>query len=82
MTGPTHDETEALNRLNRLLVEALRRLADEGHTDEACRIAGRGWSVLRHVAPHEAERINGALHYMTGATARAQKIVRRFVRVG
>ena len=35
MTEPAHDEAEALSRLNRLLVEALRRLANEGHIDEA-----------------------------------------------
>jgi hypothetical protein len=48
--------------LNRLLVTALPALADAGGAEEACRIAARGWSLLRRRHPREAERLTAALH--------------------
>ncbi len=72
---PEHQpsEGETLADLNRLFVRSLRGLADAGRADEACRIAAEGWSRLRHVAPREAERLNGAMHYMTGVVGKAAK---------
>ena len=66
-------EGETLAELNRLFVRSLRGMADAGQVDEACRIAAEGWSRLRHVAPREAERLNGVMHYMTGVTGKASK---------
>ena len=48
--------------LNRLLVVALLALARAGAAEEACRIAARGWSLLRHRHAREAERLTAALH--------------------
>jgi hypothetical protein len=59
-------ETESLRRLNRLLIRAVKALGDEGQTDLACRIAADAWAALRRDHPEEAERLNGALHYLTG----------------
>ncbi len=57
---------EALAEINRLFVRSLRGMADAGQADEACRIAAEGYARLRHVAPREAERLNGVMHYLTG----------------
>ncbi len=51
--------------LNKILVRALRALGDAGEKDAACSLAAEGWALLRHQVPDEAERLNGALHYLT-----------------
>lgn len=56
---------ELLKELNKTFVKALRQLAETGHADQACQLAAQGWSLLRHQAPAEAERLNGLLHYLT-----------------
>ena len=67
---PVTRTDEALERLNRLFDEALRALGDAGRTDEACELAARGWSLVRHASPREGERLNGTLHYLTRAPKR------------
>jgi len=37
-------------------------LAKSGKAEEACRLAAEGWAKLRRELPHEAERLNAALH--------------------
>ena len=51
--------------LNRLLVVALLALARAGATEEACRIAARAWSLLRHHNARAAERLTAVLHTLT-----------------
>lgn len=51
--------------LNQLLVQALLALARAGAAEEACRIAARGWSLLRHHDAREAERLTAALHSLS-----------------
>jgi hypothetical protein len=51
--------------LNKVLAKALRELAGAGRAHEACALAAEAWSLLRHDAPKEAERLNGLLHYLT-----------------
>jgi len=53
--------------LNRLLVRALLELGRKGSVDDACRIAGESWVLLRHSHPREAERHNGLLHSLNGS---------------
>ena len=64
MTAPDAVPDE-IGGLTRLLVLALLALARAGAADEASRIAGRGWSLLRHQHPREAERLTAALHTLT-----------------
>ena len=64
MTAPNAAPDE-IGGLNRLLVLALLALAGAGAADEACRIAARGWSLLRHQHPREAGRLTAALHTLT-----------------
>ncbi len=51
--------------LNRLLVQALLALARAGEGEQACRIAARGWSLLRQHDAREAERLTAALHSLS-----------------
>lgn len=53
---------QGLRTINRLFIGALIALADTGKPDDACRLAARGWSVLRHNNGREAERLGAALH--------------------
>jgi hypothetical protein len=53
---------DEIGGLNRLLVVALLALARAGAAEEACRIAARAWSLLRHHNAREAERLTAALH--------------------
>jgi len=64
MTAPDAVPGE-VRGLTRLLVQALLALGRAGAADEACRIAARGWSLLRHQHPREAERMTAALHTLT-----------------
>lgn len=61
MTAPAA-VTDDVGGLNRLLVLALLALARAGAAEEACRIAARGWSFLRHDHAGEAERLSAVLH--------------------
>jgi hypothetical protein len=63
---------DPLKGLNKLLVRVLRDLATAGRNEEACRFAAEGWSLLRHDAPKEAERLNGLLHYLTAPGKRGR----------
>lgn len=63
-----HESVGPITGLNRLLVQALLALAREGAAEEACRIAARGWSLLRHHNAREAERLTAALHSLSRET--------------
>lgn len=56
---------DCLAAVDRLLIESLKALDYEGQGDLACRIAADAWSVTRKDFPDEAQRFNGALHYLT-----------------
>jgi len=45
-----------------LLLDALRKLADTGEVDAACRIAGKACVILRRCAPETEHRFNALLH--------------------
>ena len=48
-----------------LLLDALRRLADVGEVDAACRIAGKACVALRRTDPRGERRFNALLHRLT-----------------
>lgn len=66
-------EFNDLHRLNRLLIRAVKALGDADEADLGCRIAAEAWAVLRKGWPDEAEKLNGALHYLTRPKTRKQK---------
>lgn len=55
---------EELVETTEVLVKTLRALGQAGHPDAASRLAAKAWWALRNTRPREAERINGALHYL------------------
>ncbi len=59
------DPDIALASLSKLFDESLRKLGDAGKADDACDLAARAWTLLRHTWPKEGERFNGTLHYLT-----------------
>ena len=73
MPDARRPETDDLRALNRLLIRALKALGDAGETDAACRLAAEAWAALRKEWPDEAERLNGALHYLTRPNSRQRK---------
>lgn len=46
------------------LIKTLRALGRSGNPDGANRLAAQAWLALRDDAPRQAERINGAMHYL------------------
>src|SRR5512146_311860 len=73
MPDAPRTETDDLKALNRLLIRALKALGDAGESETACRLAAEAWAALRKERPGEAERLNGALHYLTRPTSRQRK---------
>lgn len=70
---PTEREApDPVPALVRLLDRALRRLGEQGSTDEACRIAAAAWALLEHDREREARRMNGTLHYLTRSPAHGE----------
>ncbi|MGH7100897.1 MAG: hypothetical protein ACREFJ_00745 [Acetobacteraceae bacterium] len=55
-------------QLNRVFSEALLALARRGAAEDSCRLAARGWSMLRHHHPREAERLTALLHALARDT--------------
>lgn len=66
-----------IRELNKLFVEALLALKRCGREELACRLAARGWSLLRHSEPKEAERLNGAMHALTAKTKSSSPTTKR-----
>lgn len=61
-SGATSAEA-AITEMTDLLVKAVRALGAGGQPEQASRIAGKAWWVLRDY-PRQAERINGTMHYL------------------
>ncbi|AXH95229.1 hypothetical protein [Ornithinimicrobium avium] len=47
-----------------ILVKTLRALGQNGQPQAANRLAAKAYWALRTTSPDEAERINGAMHYL------------------
>ncbi|HEU5042691.1 MAG TPA: hypothetical protein VFT75_00990 [Nocardioidaceae bacterium] len=63
MTAPAEAADELAGTVD-VLVKTLRALGKAGHPDTANRLAARAWWTLRDARPREAERVNGAMHYL------------------
>lgn len=59
-----HRRDDPLDATVGLLVKALRVIGQSGDPDGANRLAAQAWLRLRDVDPRQAERINGAMHYL------------------
>jgi len=54
-----------VNALTRILVHTCRELGKAGHPGTAAQLAAEGWSLLRDDYPDDAERLNGAMHFLS-----------------
>ena len=64
-------EDDVLVDTTGVLLKALRALGEAGRPDAASRLAAKAWWALREVRPREAERINGAMHFLARLPAGA-----------
>lgn len=55
---------EPLVAITDVLIKTLRTLGQKGYPDAANRLAAQAWLALRDEHPRDAERINGAMHYL------------------
>lgn len=55
---------ETLSTTVGFLIKTLRALGHRGDPDAANRLAAQAWLALRDDHPHQAERLNGAMHYL------------------
>jgi hypothetical protein len=62
---------DALAHTADVLLKALRALGEAGRPDAASRLAAKAWWALHDVRPREAERINGAMHFLARLPAEA-----------
>lgn len=60
--APAADETLVAG-LTDLLVKAVRGLGAAGQPEQASRLSGKAWWLLKEY-PRQAERINGTMHYL------------------
>lgn len=67
--SPALSPEHALPMINRLLINALLALARAGDAEQACRLAGQGYSTLRRCHPSEAARLDALLHGLTRRSA-------------
>ena len=58
-------QTEPLQAVTTVLVDALRALAAAGEPEAASRLAGRAYAALRREHPEHAQRINALMHSLT-----------------
>ena len=63
-TDPSAEAQDVLGETTDVLVKTLRALGQAGQPDAASRLAARAWWALRGTRPREAERVNGAMHYL------------------
>lgn len=54
-----------VDALTRILARTCRELGKAGNPSSASRLAAEGWSLLRDEYPDDAERLNGALHFLS-----------------
>ena len=54
-----------VNALTRILAHTCRELGKAGHPSTAAQLAAEGWSLLRDDYPDDAERLNGAMHFLS-----------------
>lgn len=73
--GEPAEKDELVSALVRLLACTARALGESGQPDRAARLAAEGWALLRRQgrAP-EADRLNGALHYLARLTPRPEAL--------
>lgn len=60
---PTGADAALVAGMTDLLIKAVRALGGAGEPEQASRLAGKAWWVLKDW-PRHAERVNGTMHYL------------------
>jgi len=63
--------------LTRILAHTCRELGKAGHPSTAAQLAAEGWSLLREDYPDDAERLNGAMHYLSRLEQKLEALERQ-----
>ena len=71
-TGASATDKRTINGLTRVLAKACRALGDAGHPKEAAALAAQGWTMVRKVHPTQANRLDGAMHYLARLEAKQE----------
>jgi uncharacterized protein (DUF2249 family) len=67
-TSPNAVQTEPVQAVTAVLIDALRALEAAGQPQPASRLAGRAYAALRRDHPEQAQRINALMHRLTRNT--------------
>lgn len=66
-----------IDALTRILAHTCRELGKAGHPSTAAQLAAEGWSLLRDDYPDDAERLNGAMHYLSRLEQKLEALERQ-----
>jgi uncharacterized protein (DUF2249 family) len=66
-----------IDALTRVLAHTCRELGKAGHPSTAAQLAAEAWSVLREDYPDDAERLNGAMHYLSRLEQKLEALERQ-----
>ncbi|GAB3040135.1 hypothetical protein GCM10027052_21130 [Parafrigoribacterium mesophilum] len=66
------DSPDPIDGLTRVLAKACRALGDAGHPKEAAALAAQGWTMVRGLYPKQADRLDGAMHYLARLEAKQE----------
>jgi uncharacterized protein (DUF2249 family) len=62
--GAPDSEASTVRELTALFGRAVRMLGQAGRVEDASRLAGKAYVLLREAAPQSAEHVNGVMHYL------------------
>lgn len=63
---------DTVDGLTRVLAKACRRLGEAGAPKEAAALAAQGWVLVRKSHPAQADRLDGAMHYLARLEAKLE----------
>ena len=64
-SSPDVSAAAVVDALTRIFARTCRELGKAGHPSTASQLAAEGWSLLWKTYPDDAERVNGAMHYLS-----------------
>ncbi|MEO7126105.1 MAG: hypothetical protein ABI034_08250 [Nakamurella sp.] len=68
----TDGDSALVTGMTDLLIKAVRALGAAGEPEQASRLAGKAWWVLKDW-PRHAERVNGTMHYLARLEQNAEQ---------
>jgi uncharacterized protein (DUF2249 family) len=75
--SPEAIQAAVVDALTRILAHTCRELGKAGHPSTAAQLAAEAWSLLREEYPDDAERLNGAMHYLSRLEQKLEALERQ-----